>query len=110
MLTFPKPADLHGDVLTDELAAAGFPDAQVSVDGHELVIVGPKDRNGVQAVVDAHVPPAPGPDPDDELDAALAGVDLTTVSDAATRDALGAVIAALRGRSGRRGAAAARPT
>lgn len=67
MLRFPVPTSLHGDALADELAAAGLPDADVSVDGDELVIAGPEDRDAVQAVVDAHVPPAPGPNPDDEF-------------------------------------------
>lgn len=65
------------------------------------------DAATVADVIGRHTPPSP-PDPDDELDAALAGVDLSTVSDAATRDALGAVIAALRGQAGRQGAAAGR--
>jgi hypothetical protein len=110
MLTFPLPGALNGGALAAELAAAGFADADVYVRGADLIVAGPADadRDAVKSVVDNHVPPAPPPDPDDELDAALAAVDTSTVTDTATRDALDAVIAALRGTSGRKGAAAGR--
>jgi hypothetical protein len=65
------------------------------------------DADAIRAAVDGHAPVF-APDPDDELDAALASVDTSTVSDTATRDALDAIVAALRGRSGRKGAAAGR--
>lgn len=72
MPSFPIPAALHGDALTDELAAAGFT-ATVYVSGDELVINGPADtdHDAVQAVIDAHVPPAPPPDPETEFRAAV---------------------------------------
>lgn len=69
-LTFPKPTALHGEALTDELAAAGFLDAEVSDNGRgelEVSGVADGDRDAVQAVIDAHVPPPPPPDPDDEF-------------------------------------------
>lgn len=98
-LTFPKPAALHGDALTDELAAAGFPDAEVVDNGRgELEVDGvtDADRDGVKAVIDAHVPPPPPPDPDDELDAALAAA----AAKSTVEEKIDAVIAALRGVSG----------
>lgn len=104
-LTFDKPVSLHGDTLTDELAAAGFPDADVFDNGRgELVIVGPTDRDAVLAVVDSHVPPALPPDPDAELDAGLA--DVAARSDVPEWGQ--ALIANLRGLSGHAGAAAGR--
>lgn len=68
MLTFPVPASLSGDALSDELSAAGF-DADVFVRGDELVVDGPADadRDAVRAVIDAHVPPEPGPSRDERL-------------------------------------------
>lgn len=68
MLTFPVPAALNGDALSDELAAAGF-DADVFVRGDELVVDGPDDtdRDAVQAVIDGHVPPDPEPTKEDKL-------------------------------------------
>lgn len=61
MLDFPRPDALHGEALADELEAAGFPDVDVSVDRDTLQIAGPDeaDRDAVQQVVDAHVPPEP---------------------------------------------------
>lgn len=73
-LTLPKPAALHGERLADELVAAGFADAEVSDNGRgdiEVSGVSESDRDAVQAVVDAHAPPAPEPDPDDEFRAAV---------------------------------------
>lgn len=73
MLTFPVPASLNGDALTDELAAAGFPDADVTVVGDDLRVTGidDADRDAVRSVLDAHVPPPPPADPADEFRAAI---------------------------------------
>lgn len=99
MLTFPLPAAVHGDALTEELATAGFV-ADVYVRDGELVVVGPTegDRPAVQSVIDAHVPPDPRPDPDDEFRAAIEAA--TSIAD---------LKAALLGTSGP-GAEPRRPT
>jgi hypothetical protein len=110
MLRLTVPAALHGDALTAELHAAGFPGAAVSVDGDALVIDGAdeNDRAAVQAVVDAHVPP-PVPDPDADLATAINAVDTSKITDAATKAALDALKAALLG-SGKPAAVSGRPT
>jgi hypothetical protein len=109
MLRLTVPAAMHGDALTAELHAAGFP-ADLSVDRDELLVDGPSegDRAGVQAVVDAHVPP-PVPDPDADLATAINAVDTSKITDAATKAALDALKAALLG-SGKPAAVSGRPT
>jgi hypothetical protein len=68
MILLPAPAALHGDALTTELAAAGLPDAGVTLVGDELHIDAPESaRATVERVVAAHVPPAPPADPDEEF-------------------------------------------
>lgn len=67
MLTVPAPAALNGDTLEDELDAAGVP-ASVTLVGDELRIDAPESaRSTVEQVVQAHVPPAPPPNPDEEF-------------------------------------------
>lgn len=75
MLEFTKPASLHGDALEDEIRAAGWPDAEVSVAGDVLRVaeVPDGDRDSVKTVIDNHVPPDPPPDPDAELASAIEG-------------------------------------
>lgn len=89
-----------------DLTALSFPASQ-RWDGSDAVIEADVPESDLQTAVDG----APGHvdvDPDAELDGALAAIDTSTVSDAATRDALDATIAALRGNAGRAGAAAGR--
>lgn len=64
MLEFTKPTDLHGDALEDEINAAGWPDAEVSVAGDTLRVaeVSDNDRDEVKTLVDNHVPPDLPPD------------------------------------------------
>lgn len=63
MLTFTAPAELHGDALTAELAAAGLT-ADIYIEGDTLYVSGTDDRAGVQKVLAAHVPPPPSTEPD----------------------------------------------
>lgn len=61
MLTFPKPAALHSPTLERELSTAGF-QGQVTDMGDgtiRVTEVDDPDRDAVQSVIDAHVPPAP---------------------------------------------------
>jgi hypothetical protein len=76
VLTFPRPDALHGESLTGELHAAGFPDAEVAVDDDTLYISAATeaDRQAVQAVLDGHVPPPPPGSPDDDLAARIQAV------------------------------------
>lgn len=94
MITLPVPAALNGDVLEDELAAAGF-DADVYVSGGDLVVSGldEADRDAVQAVIDAHVPPDPGPSKDDLL--AQARTKAESLPSGAAKDALLALVSAI---------------
>lgn len=74
MISVPVPHKIHGDRLTEELAAAGLPGAQVRVVGDRLEV----DAEGateakVQQVVAAHVPPPPPPNPQDEFRKAVEG-------------------------------------
>lgn len=78
IITLAAPVPLNGDLLADELAAAGVPDPEVALVGDEVQIIAPDDdrhRATVQQVVRAHNPPAPGPspDPDAEFRAAVEG-------------------------------------
>jgi hypothetical protein len=112
MINVPAPAAINGDLLVDELAAAGFPGASVYQRGDELVIVGPDDasRTAVTRVAAAHAPPPtpPPPDPDGDLAAAIDAVDTSKITDAATKAALDALKAALTG-NGKPAAVAGRP-
>lgn len=75
MIVVPAPAALHGDALVAELRAAGIAVAQVVVVGHDLHIDAAEDqRPAAVRVVDAHVPPAPQADPDDDLAARIQAV------------------------------------
>lgn len=94
MLTFPIPASLQGQALSDELAAAGLA-ADVYIRGDELVIDGPTDRAAVKRILDAHVPPTPATsDPDAELVAAItAATTLAQLKDALIGKGRSAVVA-----------------
>lgn len=73
-MLFDKPAAINGSALRDELRAAGFvvPDDGVRDLGDGTVaILTTGDESAVRAVIDAHVPPAPGPDPAVEFRAAV---------------------------------------
>lgn len=110
-ISVTPPAELDGKTLVAELQAGGVAAELLALQDGLLHVggsVSESDRTVVEQTVADHVPPPPPPDPDDELDAALAAVDTSTVSDAATRDAIDAVVAALRGTAGRKGAAAGR--
>jgi hypothetical protein len=75
MIQVPAPAAVHGDALTAELAAAGVPDAGVTLVGDELHIDAPDSaRSKVEQVVAAHVPPPPPTAPDDDLAARIQAV------------------------------------
>jgi hypothetical protein len=74
VIRIPAPPAVHGDALTDELAAAGIPDAEVTLVGGDLHIDAPGSaRATVERVVAAHrLPPAEKPvEPltDDEITA-----------------------------------------
>lgn len=108
MLTVPAPASFEGDALASEMRSAGLDvdDDELYLRGPDLVFVSLEeaDRAAAQKVIDAHTPPPPPPDPDDELDAALASAAAKTT----VEEKVDAVIAALRGKAGRQGAAAGR--
>lgn len=78
-----------------------------NVETGEIVAPDTVSQQQLDDAVAAHGAAFPS-DPDDELDAALAAIDTSTVSDTATRDVLDAVVASLRGRAGRDGRAAGR--
>lgn len=78
MSTFPKPERLNGAALVTELRAAGI---DVDDDGVRdeadgtITVVTDAPEAEVQAVIDAHVPPPPPADPDDEFrDAVTAAI------------------------------------
>jgi hypothetical protein len=55
----PAPSDLNGDQLADELAAAGMPDAAVTLVEDRLEVVADgATKVKVEKVVNAHKPPA----------------------------------------------------
>lgn len=79
MLTVAAPASFQGDALAAEFRAAGLAveNDELYLRGRDLVVVplDEADRDVVQQVIDAHVPPEPPPDPDDEFrDAVTAAV------------------------------------
>ena len=108
MLTVPAPPNGSRDGIGQAVAdALGLDPQAVMLVGDDLQIPDAEGREAeVQAVVDGYTPPAPAPDPDDELDAALAAA----AANATTAEKVDALIAALRGKSGRAGRAAGRPT
>jgi hypothetical protein len=84
MPTFTPPANLHGQQLAEELAAAGIALAsELLVDGDgQLVVDTEASPSSVQAVLDAHVP-APPPDPEAEFRQAVeAATSLAALKDA----------------------------
>jgi hypothetical protein len=75
MILLPAPTALHGDALTAELAAAGVPDADVTLLDDQVRIHAPESaRATVERVVDAHVPPTPPTPPDVDLAARIQAV------------------------------------
>lgn len=123
-ITFDQPHYLSK--LHDELLAA-IPQLQpVEVDGERWAVVAvggdgqtltlrvpdSADEAAIRAVVEAHdpTPPAPPPDPQAELAAAIEAVDTTTISDPAAAAAIEQLKAALLGQANRAGRVAARTT
>lgn len=96
MIEVAAPADVNGDMLAEELRAAGLDVARVSLVGDVLRLdgLGRADAATAQQVVNAHRLPAPSPD---LVEAARAKV--AKLPAGPQREAFAAVIDALTARS-----------
>jgi hypothetical protein len=100
MLTFPAPAIVDGDLLSEQLAAAGFPEAVVTlVEGELRLSIEDVHRAEVEPVVEAHNPPPPV-DHEEQFASAVAAIDTSKVTDPAAKAALDAIKAVLSGGKG----------
>lgn len=86
MIEFTPPPEINGDILYEEMVAAGLPlqdeDDLALADGKLRVAnLDESHRETAEEVIDAHDPPPPPPDPDAELANAITGVRDNAASD-----------------------------